>query len=75
MKSHEVNSLYRINNGYDFLLQCVFRNVKDLEDFLESLEQKYKIKSKNVWYVIDALKQETFLNDRTFLEMLKYDAG
>ena len=75
MMHHNVNSLYRINNGHDYLFQCVFKHVRELEDFLELLEQKRKIKSKHVWYVIDALKQEEFLGDMRFVEMLKAETS
>lgn len=71
MKHHNVNSLFRINNGYDFLLQGVFRHAREFEDFLEMLESDYKIRSKHVWYVIDSLKQETFLEDMDVLSYVK----
>lgn len=75
MKHHHVNSLYRINNGYDFLFQCIFRHVRDLEDFLEMIEANYKIKSKNVWYVIDALKEEEFMSDMQLLDMARAETS
>ena len=75
MKHHHVNCLYRINNGYDFLLQCVFKHVKELEDFLELLEHRYKIKSRNVWYIIDSLKQEAFLSDKNFLDVIRQEVS
>ena len=70
MKNGHVNSLFRINNGYDYLLHVVFRHVRELEDFMEVMERTYKIKSKNVWYVIDSLKQEDFLNDTMQLQFM-----
>ena len=63
--------MFRINNGYDFLLQGVFRHVRELEDFMEMLENDFKIRSKHVWYVIDSLKQEAFLEDFEMIEMVK----
>lgn len=58
-----VNSLYRINNGYDFLVEAVFKNPKELEDFLDRIEVLYKILKKEVHYIIEDLKREKFLAD------------
>lgn len=63
MKHPNVNSLYKINNGYDFMMECVFRNVKELEEFLEAVDDKFKVVSKAVYYIIDDLKREEFLSD------------
>lgn len=56
-----INSLYKVNNGYDFLAEGVFENVKELEDFLELLETKFRIQDKKVFYVIEDIKREGFL--------------
>jgi len=60
---HHVNNLYKINNGYDFLLECVFENMRDMEDFIEELDRLYKVRTTNVHYIIDDLKREGFLAD------------
>jgi len=63
MKHQNVNSLYRINNGFDFLAECIFRNIKELEDFTEHLESTFKIKGKEVHYLIEDLVREHFLSE------------
>ena len=62
-KHHNVNSLLRINNGYDFLIDVIFRQMANLEEFVEQLERKYKITQKEIYFVIDEGKQESFLGD------------
>ena len=62
-KNKNVNSLYKINNGYDYMLDVVFKNMKELEDFLELVDDKFKIKSKHVFYVIEEITQEKFLSN------------
>ncbi|MFH1174340.1 MAG: Lrp/AsnC ligand binding domain-containing protein [archaeon] len=57
-----VNSVYRINNGYDYLLEAVFHNVKELEEFLEELESKFLIVEKKTFYIIEHLARELFMN-------------
>ncbi|MBI2176606.1 Lrp/AsnC family transcriptional regulator [Candidatus Woesearchaeota archaeon] len=62
-KHQNVNSLYRINNGYDFLLDVIFRQMGEMEEFIEQLERKFRIKQKEVYFIIDEVKQESFLAD------------
>jgi len=65
IKNPSVNSAFKINNGYDFSIEAVFRDIKEVEDFIELLEEKFSIKSKQVFYVIDDLKKEEFLSNPT----------
>jgi DNA-binding Lrp family transcriptional regulator len=62
MNQDQVNSIYRINNGYDYLLEVVMCNVKELEEFLEQLDSKYKIVEKKTFYIIEHLARELFMN-------------
>ena len=62
LRSHpNVNSLYRINNGWDFLAEAVFACVKDAEDFVEGIEAKVKVRNKRVHLVIEDLVREKML--------------
>lgn len=60
---NSVNSLYKINNGFDFLIEGVFEHVKEMEDFIERFEKKFEVKDKNVHYIIEDIKRESFLTD------------
>lgn len=63
LSQNNVNSLYKINNGYDFLIEGVFKHVKEMEDFMEALERKHKVLDKNVYYIIEDLKREAFMTE------------
>ena len=63
LKHQNVNSLYRINNGYDFLADVIFRQMIELEEFVDTLETKFKVKHREVYLIIDEVKQEGFLAD------------
>jgi DNA-binding Lrp family transcriptional regulator len=57
-----INSLFKINNGFDYLAECIFQNVKELEEFMEQMESAFTILDKKVFYVIDDLRRECFLS-------------
>jgi len=69
-KNRYVNSAYRINNGYDFMFELISRNMKDLEDFIVNLEERFNIVEKHVYYIIDDIKQETFLTSDDATEVV-----
>ncbi len=68
MKSFCVNSLMRINNGYDFMAECVFRDMRELEEFCEKLEQSYGVRGKEIHFVIDDLKREMFFSEPSYVQ-------
>ena len=42
------------------------KNVKELEEFNEEIEETYGIKSKQVYYLIDEIVKENFLTNYIF---------
>lgn len=69
LKHEHVNSLFKVNNGYDYLAELVFKHIKDLEDFLEQVEAKYVIANKIVFYVIEDLCREEFMAKPELIKM------
>lgn len=63
------NSLWKINNGYDFMTEMIFKNICELEDFIENLEKSYKIIEKNVYYIIKDIAREIFMSDPKKVEL------
>jgi len=57
----QVNSIYKVNNGWDFIIETVHENIRGLDKFLEQLNQKYDVKEQEIHYLIDELKREGFL--------------
>ncbi|MFA6461009.1 MAG: Lrp/AsnC family transcriptional regulator [Candidatus Woesearchaeota archaeon] len=55
-----VNSLYKTNNGWDFMIETVHKNIRELDDFLEKLNQRFPIKEQQIHYLIDEIKKEGF---------------
>jgi len=64
LETHQsINSVFKVNNGFDFMVEGVFRQIKDMEDFLDALDSKFKVKDKKSYYIIDEVKREAFLSD------------
>jgi len=61
LKMHpNVNSLYKINNGWHLLMECIFEDMYALEEFIEGLEHKFPITRKEAHYILGELKREAF---------------
>jgi DNA-binding Lrp family transcriptional regulator len=65
-----INSFSKVNNNYDFMAEIVFREIKELEEFLEKLDSRFKVKSRQVFYIIEDIKREEFMADPRMLELL-----
>jgi DNA-binding Lrp family transcriptional regulator len=67
MKHESVNSFYRINNGYDFMVEGIFQQIREMEDFIDQVENRFKIEEKQSFYIIEDMKKESFLADPSLL--------
>ncbi len=73
-RHQNVNSLFRINNGFDFLLDVIFRQMANLEEFIEELERKFKVKHRDVYFIISEVKEERFLSEPEQVHLLLGEA-
>ncbi len=62
-KHESTNNIYRINNGYDYLVEAVFENLSALQDFYDEAEE-YGIRQRQEHFVLEDLQRETFLNGK-----------
>jgi len=69
-KDWNVNSVLRINNGWDLMVNCVFPSMKELEEFTETLDKDFSIKAKEVHYIIEEIKREAFFTDPGFVDFV-----
>lgn len=65
-----MNTVYKISNTFDFLVEGIFKNVKDVEDFLDYFESKFKLEKIEVHYIVEDIKKESFMNDKNLLEII-----
>ena len=71
MSHPNINSLHRINFGCDFLAECVFRDLKEFEQFRDRMERDYHIDRMHLFTVVEELKKEGFLTKKEHFEMIK----
>jgi DNA-binding Lrp family transcriptional regulator len=70
LNHYNVNSVFKISNGFDFLIEGIFKNVKDVEDFLDYLESKFKLEQVQTHYIIEDIKRESFMNNQELLDLI-----
>ena len=62
LKAHpSVNAAFRVNNGFDYMIEGVFRNIQELEAFMELLELEQGVVAREVYYIIAEVSREQFL--------------
>lgn len=64
-----LNNVYKINNGYDFMLEGIFKEIKDVESFLDKLENDFGVTDRYVYYIMDEIKREDFLSSPEYINI------
>lgn len=59
-----VNSLYDLGLGSDFLCEILFKNFKEVHEFEKELDAKFEIFEKLIFNVIGNIKSENFLTKK-----------
>ena len=62
LRSHKnMNSMFKVDSGYDFLIEMVFEDMSALYNFIEELDEKSLISDHKLYHVIQDIEQENFL--------------
>jgi DNA-binding Lrp family transcriptional regulator len=69
-RHRNINSVYKINNSYDLMAEGIFKDMKEAERFIEKLEVKFNIKQLQVYYIVEDIKRESFLNNGELLGLI-----
>lgn len=59
-KNKKINSLTRINNGYDFICEAIFEDMEQYDEFTTML-RKQPIQQYTPYFVMEDVKKEDFL--------------
>jgi len=60
LEHKNVNTLYRVNNGSDFFVEAIFKDMNEMEEFSEALEELSLYKAEK-FHVIEELRKEDFM--------------
>ncbi len=66
----KVNTVFRINNGYDYLVEAIFKNMEELDEFTNKLDE-HEPKDKKELYVMEDIKREEFLAHKENLGVIR----
>ena len=62
-----INELHRVNNGFDYIAEFIFKTAKDMEEYLEDIGQKYELEKEEIFYIVDDIKREDFMSKHKWL--------
>jgi Lrp/AsnC family leucine-responsive transcriptional regulator len=62
LSNNSINSASRINSGFDFMIEAIFRDMGEFHNFLEEINEKFIVENKQIFYSIADVKSETFLS-------------
>ena len=65
-----VNTILRINNGYDYMIEAIFKNMEELDEFTRNLEE-HEPKDKKELYIMEDIKREEFLTHKENLGLIR----
>jgi len=64
--NQNVNNMYRVSNGYDFLVEAVFKSLKEMDFFIEKL-RSFNLSDSKEYFILEEVKRESFLADPSLL--------
>lgn len=68
ISNKNVNNIHMINNSTSFHIECIFRNQKSAEEFLELLEQQVPLIQLSAYNLLETLQEERFLTREEHFE-------
>lgn len=62
-----VNSAYKISNEYDFMLEVIFREMREMGEFIDELDMKFPIIEKKILFITEDIIRESFMTEKNIL--------
>jgi DNA-binding Lrp family transcriptional regulator len=69
MKHLTVNSFYKVNNGFDYMVESVFKTMNEYYQFTEMLDS-FGIQKKHEFFVLQELRRESFLDNSDLVAIM-----
>lgn len=69
-KHRAVNTLFRVDNGCDFMAETIFSGLEDLHNFLDIVEKSFDVKKITLYNIVGEIKREDFLSSPRYLQII-----
>ena len=66
-KSLHANFIYKINNGYDFMVELIFKSMDESNRFIENLDRRFLIYDKKEYYILETKKEQLFMTNHNLV--------
>ncbi len=63
LSEKNVNNIHLINNSTSFHVECIFKNQKSAEEFLELLEEQIPLTQLSAYNLLETIREENFLTE------------
>ena len=68
-RNPRINTIYKISNNCDFLIEAIFKDLIEYSHFSDKLET-FSISNKEEFYIVKDIKREAFLTDHLSVDVL-----
>jgi len=68
-----INSLYRVNSGYDYAAEMIFKDDNHMDTFIKDLKDAFNISVMDVVTVLETVEREAFMDN--FVKMNQLQSG
>lgn len=65
-----VNSVYAASGTHDFVIDGLFKTMKELEAFTSEVDRRFEITDRNIVFLVEEIKRESFLSEPDLVEMI-----
>lgn len=66
LQNHKnINAIYEINSGYDFMLETIHKDIKEYITFIEGLQDAFDIRELQEYQIIKEVDKEKFLQNQS----------
>ena len=56
-----INNVYLLSNDYDYSIEGIFENVHKVRDFMDDLENSFKVIKQQIVFIAEDIRKEGFL--------------
>jgi DNA-binding Lrp family transcriptional regulator len=66
---HRVNSLYRVSSATDYLVEVLFKDLGELQEFSDTIES-FGVTNRQDYYIVEDIKREDFLANKESVDLI-----